>query len=200
MKTGLALYGGTFDPVHRGHLAAARAALASLPVDELRFVVAGSPPHKAGTTLPSPAEDRVAMVELGIEELGGDDRDRLRVDRRELSRAGPSYTVLTLRELRDEAPDRTLYFMIGADNWSSLPSWHRADEILELAHIVVMPRRGHDLPPASERVHRLAAAEVDVSSHEIRDRVAGGAPPTSLVDLIPIRVAAYIEQHGLYSA
>lgn len=200
MKTGLALYGGTFDPVHRGHLAAARAALAALPVDELRFVVAGSPPHKAGAALPSPAEDRVAMVELGIEELGGEDRDRLRVDRRELSRSGPSYTVLTLRELRDEDPDRTLYFMIGADNWSSLPSWYRAEEILELAHIVVMPRRGHDLPPASERIHRLDAPEVDVSSREIRDRIADGTPPASLVERIPSRVAEYIERRGLYSA
>ena len=132
------LYGGTFDPVHAGHLAVARAARAALAAD-VAFLPAADPPHR-----PAPgatARQRARMLELAIGHEPG-----LRVDRRELGRDGPSYTVDTLRELRAGlGPAAPLAWLVGADAFRGLPGWHRWPELMDLAHFVVAVRPGHDL-------------------------------------------------------
>lgn len=132
------LYGGTFDPVHAGHLAVARAARAALEAD-IAFLPAADPPHR-----PAPgasATERAHMLELAIAGEPG-----WRVDRRELQRAGPSYTVDTLRELRAErGPAASLAWLVGADAFRGLSGWHHWPELMALAHFVVAVRPGHDL-------------------------------------------------------
>lgn len=132
------LYGGTFDPVHAGHLAVARAARAALGAD-IAFLPAADPPHR-----PAPgasATERAHMLELAIAGEPG-----WRVDRRELQRAGPSYTVDTLRELRAErGPAAPLAWLVGADAFRGLTGWHHWPELMALAHFVVAVRPGHDL-------------------------------------------------------
>ena len=142
------LYGGTFDPVHAGHLAVARAARAALGAD-VAFLPAADPPHR-----PAPgasAEQRVHMLGLAIAGEPG-----FRVDRRELRRSGPSYTVETLRELRAEVgPQMPLAWLVGADAFRGLPEWHDWQALPALAHLVVAVRPGHDLEALPEA---LAAA------------------------------------------
>lgn len=199
---GYGVFGGVFDPVHDGHLAAARAALAALPIDGVRFLLAGSPPHKPSGA-PAPAEHRLRMLSLA---LAGE--PRFSVDDRELHRAGPSYTVLTLRELAREHPGRRIHLLIGADNAATLRTWHRAEEILALSDPVIVPRPGyaprferHDLPfvpdDRREALNRLSLGGVslDISSSEVRERVRAGLP---LDGWVPLAVAEYIALHGLY--
>lgn len=199
---GFGLFGGVFDPVHSAHRAVALAALEQLPIREVLFVPAGDPPHKSGHAL-APAEHRLRMLELA---LGGD--PRLRIDDRELRRPGASYTVLTLEELRRERPEERIYLLIGADNARSIGRWHRAEEILDLAEPVIVPRPGHenhftaeDLPgvPAERRAawNRIALTGVSLehASRTIRARVREGR---SLEGWVPEEVAEYIAEQGLY--
>lgn len=202
MRTGLALYGGTFDPIHRGHLAAAEAALEQLPVVSVRFLVAGSPPHKNprddsdSIEIPSASENRLAMVRVAVEGLDG-----FEVDDREIRRPGPSYTVLTLRELQDEQSNRPLFFMIGSDNWSRIGEWHEAEEIFSRCQIVIMPRPGFRLESSSSSPFGgrapilLSAPEHDVSSRQIRHCVRAGE---SIEPFVTEPVARFIADHGLY--
>lgn len=193
-----------FDPVHCGHLAVAHTARARLPVDEVVFLPSGLPPHKPQGAH-TPAHHRMAMLERALAGESG-----LRIDARELHRAGPSYTVTTLGELHAEAPQRRCFFLIGADNIRALRHWVQAERILELCVPVVFPRPGHPthftpadlpfLPPArlAELDHWAAAmdmAAVAVSSSEIRRRAATGL---DLDGLVPPAVADYIALHGLY--
>ncbi|MCA8959595.1 MAG: nicotinate (nicotinamide) nucleotide adenylyltransferase [Planctomycetes bacterium] len=202
MQRGIALFGGVFDPPHRGHLALARLALTALPIDRVRLVIAGRPPHKNVGERTS-GEHRLAMLRLAI----GDDRD-LEIDTRELSRSGPSYTVQTLREVRAEEPRRELFFLIGGDNIRSIRQWYQAEEIFSLARVVAFPRPGstlrfrpEDVPfldeTALDRLNRdlVPGPETPGSSSEVRRRVANGEP---IRDLVPDAVANYIEHHGLY--
>ncbi len=201
-STGYAVFGGVFDPVHNAHLAAARAALADLPILEVRFIPAGVPPHK-NERVPASADHRRRLLELAI---AGEPRFVL--DDRELRRPGPSYTVDTLEELSAERAGERIYFLVGADNIRTIGSWYRSEEILSLCDPVIVPRPGYpdrfsavDLPSVSEarreELNGLALRGIclDRSSSEIRRRVKEGLP---LAACVPSAVAEYIEAEGLY--
>jgi len=191
--------GGTFDPVHRGHMALARAAREELGLDEVLFVPAGQPWRKAGRIV-APAEHRLAMLRLA---LAGE--PAFRVEALELERPGPSYTADTLGALAAARPGDELFFIVGEDALADLPNWVRPERILELATLAVARRA--DVPPAA-----LAAAEarlpglagrtvwlkmplVPVSATEIRERVRRGEP---VGELVPPPVEAYIHELELY--
>ena len=205
------LYGGTFDPVHAGHLAVARAARAALAAD-IAFLPAADPPHRAAPG--ASAVQRAHMLELAIAGEPG-----CRVDRRELDRAGPSYTVDTLRGLRAErGPAAPLAWLVGADAFRGLPGWHDWQELMGLAHFVVAVRPGHDLvslPPAlasacegrwSHRPGDLASAPAGrlfrlemplhpASATELRRRLRAGEDPGGWLDPA---VEDYIAGQHLY--
>ena len=202
-RSSIGILGGTFDPIHLGHLALARAARSSLGHDEILFVPAARPPHKLGRPI-SPANDRLAMVELAI-----DGEPATAISRLELDRSGPSYTVDTVAALLDEAAreDRSIDItvILSAESFADLPDWHAADRLVELATIAVAPRPGHPLPEPTALADRLPgligrlavihATLPDISASAIRARVAARRP---IDHLVPPRVAAYIEEHHLY--
>jgi nicotinate-nucleotide adenylyltransferase len=199
----LGMLGGTFDPIHAGHLALARVALDQLGLDRILFVPAGRPPHKRGRPITS-AEDRLAMVELAI---AGE--PRFEASRIEIDRPGPSYTadtaaVLVARRPGDNQPVQ-LTVILSAETFADLPSWHEPVRLLRLARIAVAPRAGHPPPTSSwlaqrlhgyaDRVDVLEGPHLDISATDIRARVAAGR---SIEGLVPPPVAAYIEAHHLY--
>jgi nicotinate-nucleotide adenylyltransferase len=213
-----ALLGGTFDPVHLGHLGLADDARRALGIPEVRLMPAGDPPHRAAPG--ASAAHRLAMLRLAIERRPG-----LVIDDRELRRQGKSYTVLTLEELRVESERRPIVLILGADAFRGLPTWHRWRELLALAHIAVAarPRDPFDaaLPDALVplwRDRRAAdAAELlaspagrilvvtivprDISASAIRAAVArGGADAERARALLPPAVWDYIAEHRLYAA
>ncbi len=212
----IALLGGTFDPVHYGHLRLADDVRRALHLGEVRLVPAHDPPHRSGPS--ASAKDRLAMLRLAVREFSG-----LSVDDRELNRRGKSFTVLTLDELRREHPHRPLLLLLGADAFRGLPAWHRWQDVLALAHIVVVQRPGvalgSDLPAplaaamAARVVHDPAAlistpagaiyeqrvSPQPVSATAIRTQLARGAEGRSRVaGLLPPAVLAYIDRHQLY--
>jgi nicotinate-nucleotide adenylyltransferase len=186
LKVGV--FGGSFDPVHLGHLLVAEAAAERLGLDQVRFVPAGRHPFKTGHYA-SP-EHRVAMVELAIR-----GNPRFLLDPREAGRAGPSYTVDTLHQLRAEAPGDSLFLLIGADAARELPAWHDVEAVAAAAVIVVLTRPGFAAPahPLIGRVVEVPG--IDVSATAVRDAVRGG---TSIRYLVPGAVEDYIRTHGLY--
>jgi nicotinate-nucleotide adenylyltransferase len=213
----VALLGGTFDPVHYGHLRFADDVRRALGLSEVRLVPARDPPHRPGPA--ATAEDRLAMLRLGAAEFPG-----LVVDDRELRRGGRSYTVLTLEELRREDPRRPLWLLLGADAFRGLPTWHRWREIFPLAHVIVVARPGaaptEDLPEAlaAELHNRLTddpavlfstpagaifkerVSPQPIAATDIRAQLARGDKGRSAVEgLLPPAVLAYIDQHHLYS-
>ena len=192
-------FGGSFDPVHRAHLALARAALERLALDEVRWVVAGQPWQKAGRRMAS-GEDRAAMVRLMIEGPDGDSRFIL--DDRELKRAGPSYTLDSVREYQQARPQDALWLVLGQDQLAGLTSWHGWEELVERMGLAVAARAQDEVrAPAAllERPHRLVRLDMPVlqwSSTEARQQAARGA------DVRPVvgeAVAGYIARHRLYS-
>jgi nicotinate-nucleotide adenylyltransferase len=178
----LGILGGTFDPVHVGHLAAARAAAACLELDRVLFVPAGVPPHKRGHASP---EHRFEMTRLAT---AGE--PMFSVSRIELDRPGPSYTVDTLRALQGDE----LFFICGADAIRDLPNWREWEQLPKLARFVAVARPGVTGPPVPYATY-IRIPGVDVSSSEIRERVAAGLPITGLV---APAVEAYIHEHRLY--
>ena len=207
----LALFGGTFDPVHHGHLRVAWEAAEALDA-EVRLVPANVPPHR-----PQPgasAEQRLAMLRLA---LAG--QSRLAIDARELARGGPSYTVDTLREVRAEiGPGRPLLLLVGADAYAGLPTWNRWLELYGLAHLVVLTRPGHGATwsgvlaletraraagaaaalrgtPAG-RVLELGVTALEVSASAVRAACAAGHEPRYLV---PDAVLEFIRAQRLYA-
>ena len=202
----VALFGGVFDPVHNAHLEVARRAHAGLPIARVRFLPSGNPPHKPAAGMAS-ADQRLRMLELALADEPG-----VTIDDRELRRAGPSYTVDTLREVAEEegaaGTPVTIFFLIGSDNIPFLRKWNRAGELFALCTPVVIPRPGYppefrpdDLPEgARHRVDELnervlAGDPLDISSSAVRERIESGAP---IADLVPPAVVAYIEKHRLY--
>lgn len=196
-------FGGSFDPVHRAHVALACAALDQLALDEVRWVVAGQPWQKSGRRMAS-AEDRVAMVRLAIEDEGGraPGSARFVLDEREIRRAGPSYTLDSVREYQQERPGDTLWLILGQDQLAGFTSWHGWEELVERVGLAVAARARDEVrAPAAllERPHRLvrlAMPALTWSSTEARQRAAEGA------DVGPVvgdKVAGYIARHRLYS-
>jgi len=216
MTSVLGLLGGTFDPIHCGHIELAREVRAALALSAVRFVPAGDPPHRAAPV--ATAAHRLEMVELAIAGEPG-----LEVDAREIRRPGRSYTVPTLEELRAEAPGRHLALILGADAFLGLPTWHRWRELFDLAHLVVVARPGVSfegaMPPVladewARRLRRDAAALAEesagtiitqpisahpISASAIRAQLARGLAGIAAVrGLLPAAVLAYIDRNQLY--
>ncbi|HEU4800638.1 MAG TPA: nicotinate-nucleotide adenylyltransferase [Gemmatimonadales bacterium] len=182
------LFGGSFDPIHHGHLILARIAMESLGLDEVRFLPAREQPFKVGQH-GAGAEDRARMLELATEGAEG-----FGVDRMELSREGPSFTVDTLRTLVRESPDIEPVLLLGADAMHDFPKWREVDEVRRLARVAVFDRP--DGLPVTEAVwRRVPAPLIDISSTAIRQRVRDGQ---SIRYWVPDAVAQYIAAHGLY--
>jgi nicotinate-nucleotide adenylyltransferase len=198
---GLGVLGGTFNPPHAGHLLCASEAADQLGLGRVLLVPAARPPHKEVAAEPG-AEVRAALCEAAV---AGD--PRLGVSRIELERGGPSYTVDTLRELHARTPESELTFIVGGDMAVNLPSWREPAAILELARLGVAERsgvgrrdilerlRGHLGEDVGERVRFFDMPRIDVSSSDIRRRVAEGR---SIRYLVPAEVAARIAGQGLY--
>jgi len=210
----LGIIGGTFDPIHLGHLDAAEAARTALQLDHIRFVPSHDPPHRSGQPVAS-SFHRFALVALAIEGRHG-----YRVSDVELGRTGPSYTADTLRALQVEGwrPSQ-LFFILGADAFAEIATWREFPSVLDSAHFVVIARPGTTLEEAAARTPALRArmqggpGEIeereetriiligartrDVSSTTIRTRRASGQ---SIADLVPAAVARHIVAHQLYEA
>lgn len=183
MRTGI--LGGSFDPIHHGHLILARAAREQLALDRVIFIPANLSPHKT-ETVPTTGDNRLEMVKLAIKgEAGFEARDI------ELRRPAPSYTVDTLRELHAAHPGDEFVLLIGADNVAKFGTWREADEIRKLARIAVLDRAGNAVAHDWPVVRRV----IDISSTDIRTRVATGH---SIRYLTPDRVCDYIADNRLY--
>ena len=190
--------GGTFDPVHHGHLVAASEVAHRFALDEVVFVPTGRPWQKDGRDV-APAEDRYLMTVIATAS-----DPRFRVSRVDVDRAGLTYTVDTLRDLRAEyaasAVDVELFFITGADALASIASWRDSDEALDLAHFVGVTRPGHALADPGLPEGSVTLVEVPalaISSTECRARVAAGAP---IRYLVPEGVREYVAKRGLYRA
>jgi nicotinate-nucleotide adenylyltransferase len=182
----LALFGGTFDPIHNAHLTVAREAAGQLGLDQVWFIPAAHPPHKTVQTGAS-YEDRFRMVELACQADGRFHASRLEAD------AGKSYSIQTVERVR--ATGEQPYFIIGADAFAEIGTWYRWRDLVRLTDFIVVTRPGHDYTaPEGARVHRLDTVALPVSSSEIRRRLAQGETPSEL----PPAVAAYIAEKGLY--
>jgi nicotinate-nucleotide adenylyltransferase len=186
----LGVFGGTFDPPHIGHLVAAQDALTSLALDRVVLVPAAVPPHKLDRTI-TPGRIRLELLRAAV---AGD--ARFEVDDLELRREGPSWTVDTLRALGAARPDAELFLLMGADQYAELDTWREPDEIRRLARIAVLARAGTEVPAGADRA-AVNVTRIDITSTEIRRRVAAGLP---IRFLVPAPVEALIARHGLYGA
>jgi len=197
--TALGIMGGTFDPIHLGHLAIGEEAREALALDLVLFVPAGEPPHKPAGAVTAVAH-RVAMVELAIA-----DNERFELSSIEIERAGPSYTLDTVEELARRNAGTALHLIVSAETFAHLPTWHEPERLFEAARIAVVPREGYPAPdpawlgetfPGREaRVTYLEGPRLGLSSTAIRERVASGR---SIRYLVPSAVEAYISDHDLY--
>lgn len=212
----IGVLGGTFDPIHYGHLRLAEELAETLKLDEVRLIPSGTPPHRSSPQVA--AEHRLAMVHLATV-----DNARLRVDECEIRRAGPGYTFDTLEQLRSETGTaRPLVLLLGADAFLEFATWHRWHEIFGLAHVAVAHRPGFPVERWAERMPQPLAREyaarrmqqplaihlqpaggivvvpftaLDLSATAIRDMLRAGASPRYL---LPASVLDYIRAHGLY--
>jgi len=187
----LGLFGGSFDPVHLGHLLVALAAREELALTRLFFIPAAQSPFKPGT-VPAPAEQRLRLLRMAL--AGQTDCE---VDDQEIRRGGVSYTVDTVRDYVRRFPDTRLFYLIGADHVPQLPKWRDADELAGLVEFVVIPRPGQVVAPlpAPFRGRALAGFPLGVSSSQIRERVKAGLPIDLLVGPA---VAEAIRNNRLY--
>jgi len=187
----IGLFGGSFDPVHLGHLLMAQAACEEYKLDRLFFIPAAQSPLKP-ERVPAPAEIRLRMLRLA---LAGE--ARYEVDDQEIRRGAPSYTIDTVNAYRELYPKVTLFYIVGADHVPLLPKWRAADELAALVEFLVVPRPGD--PPVTAkppfRVQNLIGTPFAVSSSQIRTRVKAGQP---IRHLVPDAVAETISNSGLY--
>lgn len=192
----IGVMGGTFDPIHHGHLVAASEVADRFNLDEVIFVPTGQPWQKAGRRI-SPAEDRYLMTVVATAS-----NPRFSVSRVDIDRGGPTYTIDTLRDLRKQFPDEELFFITGADALASIMSWHDWEEMFELAEFVGVTRPGYelreDMLPADiqERVHLVEIPAMAISSTDCRERASNGRPVWYLV---PDGVVQYIAKNSLYT-
>jgi nicotinate-nucleotide adenylyltransferase len=185
----IALFGGTFDPIHNAHLTVAREAARRFGLERVVFVPASHPPHKSGVTAAG-YEDRYRMVELACAGEPLFEPSRLEAASRR------SYSILTIEKLKHSlGPGDTLFFLIGADAFADIRTWRRWLEVVASVEFIVMTRPGHtyDVPPGAT-VHRLETLALPVSSSEIRARLAAGEQPAEL----PPAVLDYIRARRLY--
>jgi len=200
-KMRIGVFGGTFDPVHYGHLLVAETCREELRLDEVRFIPAAVPPHKLGERI-TDGHARADMLKLAVSGYA-----EFVVDRRELKRTGPSFTVDTLSELQTEFPAAEIFFLMGADSLRDLLTWRNPARIAQLATLVVCNRPG--LPPiqpfqtvdwvGEEIASRVISVQIpgtDLSATELRDRARLGR---SLRFRTPRAVEAYIEQNAIYA-
>ena len=186
----IGVMGGTFDPIHHGHLVAASEAAHSFDLDEVVFVPTGQPWQKSGV---SNREHRYEMTVISTAS-----NPRFTVSRVDIDREGPTYTIDTLRDLAAQRPDAELFFITGADAVAQILSWRDHDELWDLAHFVAVSRPGHVLSTEglpSERVSQLEIPAMAISSTDCRERVRRGHPVWYLV---PDGVVQYIAKHHLY--
>jgi len=195
----LGILGGTFNPVHLGHLICAQEAHLQLGLARVLLIPAAQSPHKPFDEEDPGAEHRLELCRLAV---GGD--RRFEVSSIEVERAGPSYTVDTLRELHSREPDSELYLIVGGDVAAGLPTWREPEQVLSLARLAVAKRRGTPRSSIDQALGSLSGGEetaffemptIEISSTDIRDRVGRGEPITYLV---PDAVATYIDEHRLY--
>jgi len=208
----IGVFGGTFDPVHYGHLRAAVEAREKLNLEDFRLLPAGDPPHRSDTV--ASAAQRVEMLRLAVRSCSG-----LRVDEREVRRSGPSFMVDTLSEIRREAGDAPMLLLVGQDAANALDGWHRWQDLFGLAHLVVMRRPDAHFQcegalreqisrrriSAPELLHRkpagcvlsLEITQLDISSTLIRGLFEQGKSPRFLM---PDEVIEFIFEHRLYGA
>lgn len=211
----IAIFGGTFDPFHNGHLRMSVEILEGLPLPDLFLVPSARPPHKPSRPMAS-AEDRLAMASAGVAGIEG-----ISVLDLELRREGPSYSLLTVREVSEANPGSDILFLIGADAFAEITSWHRYPDLLAACDFLLLPRPGvsHEgafppgirIEPEGNRCYNLPGRSyrlpggrkllcpvlpvLDISSRSIREKVRRGK---SLRGLVPPRVERYITDHGLY--
>jgi nicotinate-nucleotide adenylyltransferase len=194
----IGILGGTFDPIHYGHLIIAEAAMDQLGLDRIEFLPANDPPHKPEGSV-SPARHRAAMVQTAIEPV-----DYFELNCIEMERAGPSYTVDSLEQLVRERPQDSFWFIIGGDSLRDLPFWRSPERILELASLAVIDRPGaiYDLagleglvPGLRQRIALVEAPLIDLSATLLRRRFAAGG---SIRFQTPDSVIAYMTANGLY--
>jgi nicotinate-nucleotide adenylyltransferase len=192
----IGIFGGTFDPIHYGHLRSAFELLQALDLSEIRFIPSAEPPHRGGTY--APAELRYRMVEVAVAGQPG-----FVIDDCEFRRDGPSYSIDTVAAMREEHADRSLCLITGMDAYLGLTTWHRWDEILNIAHIIVAHRPGWKLPETGElgellaahgtqdiadlhdapagRIYDHAVTQLEIASTEIRALIAAGRDPRFLM-------------------
>jgi nicotinate-nucleotide adenylyltransferase len=195
----IGIFGGTFDPIHIGHLILAEEAWFQLRLDCIYLAPAGNPPHKRGRRM-APVEDRVRMAELATADV-----DYALISRLDADRPGPHYTSDLVRLLQQQVgPDTDIYFLMGMDSLRDLPTWHEARWLVDNARLVALSR--HDveldwetleaaLPGVRSRVTILDMPELEIASHVIQQRVRNGQP---IRHMVPRAVEAYIRKHGLY--
>jgi len=194
----IGVFGGTFDPIHVGHLVAAVNARHTLGLDRVLFVVANEPWQKVGDRPVSPALDRLALVDAALGDVDGLEASRLEIDR-----GGPSYTIDTIEELRRLEPTADLYLIVGADVIAGLATWERLDDVRRETTMVVVNRPGstpvlpgQDGPLAGWNAVAIEIPALEISSTDLRERAATGRP---LDYLIPEGAVRMIKQRGLYA-
>ena len=183
------IFGGSFDPVHVGHLSLAEEVCRRELADELWFMVSPQNPHKQQSSL-SDENVRLQMVELAIA-----GNERFKACDFEFNLPRPSYTINTLQALEENYPDREFLLLVGADNWEKFDRWYRHDEILANYEIIVYPRDNNAVPLLPDGVTWLPAELHDVSSTQIRGLVAGGG---SITGLVPAAIEEFIKRNNLY--
>ena len=189
------LFGGTFDPIHLGHLILAESCREAMRLDRVLFVVAGQPPHKPGGR--THVDHRIEMARIATA-----GHPAFEVSEIEARPTGPNYSFETLEKIRSERPDDDLFFLIGEDSLADLPQWRRPERIAELATIVAVNRPGinaplPDLGPTARTIERVEVPPIGIASHDLRKRVAEGR---SIRYLVPRGVEAYIAEQKLYRA
>ena len=199
LPTRIGVLGGTFDPPHNGHLVIAQEALVHLALSQVIFAPSRQPPHKLGQAI-TPIEQRLEMVQLAIAS-----NPRLALSRVDVDRAGPTFTVDTIRILRRRLGDATdFYFIMGIDSLISLPTWHKPEELIKLCWLAVFERPGfsvdlnaleQSLPGLADRLVFIPAPALDIAASDLQRRIRAGE---SISPLVPEAVAAYIRSHGLY--
>ena len=192
VRRGLGILGGTFDPPHIGHIAAAVEVRSALHLDRVLLMVANDPWQKTGTRSLSAASDRLAMVRAAVGDCEGLEASSLEIDR-----GGVTYTIDTLQFLRASAPDQHLFLIVGSDAATNLHTWHRHEELQDLATLVIVDRDGDDdaEPPSGWSALRVPIPRLDISSSELRDRVRSGRP---LAPFLDGPVINEIRSRGLY--